>query len=645
MQKKSTCRIINLYTTGLLLITALASGIDIIVWKTLLAYLHISSPSLPYALILTISYYMLLIAILVIVFQLPYMRWLFSAVAGIHIAVFVCNHMYFFQYAAFINREGIELLFQSTGETFTYIKNGISFSQFLIFMVMLSTSVLWVILLRILLTAACRYIDINNSFRLNILNTVFPVIFVITAIILYVIAGLTMSQEKIQQLRSGGTMASNFYLVHRGLLEDDTCGFATGDTKFQKTFTDPVSIAKNNSNIILIVMDSIRADHLPDYGYNRNTTPFIKSLSNELIKVQYCYSQANGTTKSFPSLLLSRYPSMKSSYTDWGLADEISSKGYSIAISSSMDLNWAGIIKMFNHSSVKKIFHAGMISAENRIWGFNLANKLNYGVDDGFNVNEVKSWINKLPQPFFLIIHLHTAHYAYIVPPQYEIFKPVPRLPFRAAPPWSPMLNAYDNAIFRVDDAVKDLFSIFKDGQFLDNSVIALTSDHGEAFDEHPGSYYHQTTVYESQVRVPLFFYIGRNASRAKLLIRQGNNRVTGLVDVIPTLYKASGLGLPEEFQGVPVWGKSNKSFETMISFLVRKEFGIRMNNWKYIRNLNDSSSKLFDIKADPGEKNDIAGQYPDEIEGFNSLYRSISAADYNPGNFNKLAMLKIKHE
>lgn len=116
----------------------------------------------------------------------------------------------------------------------------------------------------------------------------------------------------------------------------------------------------------------------------------------------------------------------------------------------------------------------------------------------------------------------------------------------------------------------------------------------------------------------------------------QGSGRVTGLIDVIPTLYKACGLGLPAEFEGVPVWGKSTKSFETMISFLVRKEFGIRKDRWKYIRSLKESRSLLFDIEKDPGEKKDLAKDCPGLVKEFDSLYRSVSSLDFSPGGLKK---------
>jgi len=629
------------YTLSILVILILASGFDLFAWASLLSHHGISTPSAPYALFLTAAYYLLLFSILLALGVFPKIRKIMFLFLVLHVFVFLSDHMYFFQYATFISREGLELFFLSTGETFGFIRDAISFSQFILLCKLLIFSLIWIILFCTVLSGSGKRLRAVSENYYRKINFFISGSFFVSALIIYTITGFMLSAQSVQELRTRGTMASNFYLTHKGILEENNFIVDKDAANLQETYIDPKSVPRKNSNIILIIMDSVRADHLPSYGYGRNTTPFIKSIAGDMIKVNYCYAQANGTTKSFPSILLSKYPSMAKTHKDWGFADSVSKNGYSMAISSSMDLNWAGIIKIFDHKSVKRIFHAGMVPKENHIWGFNLGNTLNYGVDDGFNVAEVRKWIDKLPQPFFLIIHLHTAHYGYIVPPQYEVFKPVPKLPFRAAPPWTPMLNAYDNAIFRVDDAVKELFGIFKEKQLLDNSAIAITADHGEAFDEHPGSYYHQTTVYEEQVRVPLFFYLGENVSMARPLIDQGSKRVTGLIDVIPTLFKAAGLDLPSEFEGVPIWGQSRKSFETMISFLVRKEFGIRKDKWKYIRNLRESRSMLFDIAADPLEKNDISKKHPEVVNEFDILYKSISSLDYNPRGNEKPVVFK----
>ena len=420
-------------------------------------------------------------------------------------------------------------------------------------------------------------------------------------------------------MKTSGTIASHIYVAGLGHLKLDASESGSTDVR-PEVFIDKTSFPGPKPNIVLILMDSIRADHLPDYGYHRNTTPFIKSMSNDFIKVDYCYAQANATAKSFPSLILSKYPRMDKTNYNWGIFKQVENAGYTVAVSSSMDLHWASIIRLFQEKSVKRVFHAGKVSEKHYIWGHNKEATYNYGVDDGFNVQEVKKWLMDLPRPFFLIVHLHSAHYSYEVPKKYEVFQPLPR--YRAAPPWKPMVNAYDNAIYRVDDAVRELFDSFKEHKLMDDLVVAITADHGEAFEEHPGSFYHQTSVYESQVRVPLFFYIGKNMSRTKYMVYKGSKRIAGLVDLMPTLFQISGISLAPQFEGVPIWGDSAKSFETMISYMIRREFGIRMGKWKYIKKFTQNQVKLFDIEKDPKEENNLSKEHPELVKQFEEIYK-----------------------
>ncbi len=179
------------------------------------------------------------------------------------------------------------------------------------------------------------------------------------------------------------------------------------------------------------------------------------------------------------------------------------------------------------------------------------------------------------------------------------------------------MLNAYDNAIFRVDDAVREVFEKLESKNHLENSVIAITADHGESFDEHPGSYYHMTSVYETQVRVPLLFYFGKKNSKAKVLLEEGKNRITGLVDIMPTLFKSSGIRLSKEFEGAPIWGTSSKSYEKMISYHFRPKYAARSGKWKYIQEMDIHKTHLYDLESDPNEKNNLAKQFPEIISAF----------------------------
>lgn len=601
----------------------LALGIDYLTWSHLLQKHKISLLGSDFSLRVSLAYYSLLFSAFFLIYMIPYIRYLAYTLFVLHLAIFISDNVHFFQYAAYISGEGIRLFFQSKGEVTHLLKTGLGPVQLLYILKLFLATVSWALPLGLVLSTAKKFFPDLQKRQTAHLGGIFIFCLLVFTVFHISISG-KITEKTIRAIRISGSMASHLYLAAGGYLKPREIAKSEGKFVKPESRIDPTNVPKNQSNIILVLMDSIRADHMPDYGYHRNTTPFISSMADDLIRIKYCYAQANATEKSFPSILLSKYPYFYRRNKNWGFLDYFAEQGYSAAISSSMDLHWAYIIRMFRHKIVKQVFHAGDMPKKYHIWGFTLSSQYNYGVDDGYNVAQVRKWIHTLPQPFFLVVHLHSAHYSYEVPKKYEIFHPVPKLPFRAAPPWKPMLNAYDNAIYRVDDAVRELFDVFRENELLDNSTIAITSDHGESFDEHPGSFYHQTSLYESQVRVPLYFYVGKKLARSRYLVYQGKNRITGLVDVMPTLVKSAGLPLPEQYEGVPIWGHSSKNFETMISFLIKKEYAVRMDRWKFIKNINIRTRQLFDIEKDPVEKKNIYRKHLDLVRQLEKMEKPI---------------------
>ncbi|MEM7183939.1 MAG: sulfatase-like hydrolase/transferase, partial [Spirochaetota bacterium] len=615
-------KISKLYTFNIFFFILLAIGIDFLLWNHLINFHKLAFENVAFVLSLSIGYYCLLFGLTFLILSTPYIRYLAFAIPLAHLGLLISENLHFYQYAAFINTQGLNLFLQNRGEVTHLLKNGLGHVQvFYIIKVTAATST-WLIPLIVFLTAAKDWLPKVRKKEINpSLQHAFVSLICLSGFLgIYVTQLSAVSDKEVNSVRVAGSMGSHLFLAWKGYFKPKT---KIASEKFIKpeSIIDPTTIPQQKSNMILILMDSIRADHLPDYGYKRNTTPFLHSMKEELIRIEYCYAQANATEKSFPSLLLSKYPYFYRRNKNWGVFDYIEKNGYSVGVSSSMDLNWADIIRMFRHKVVKHTFHAGDMPEEFYIWGYTRSSQFNYGVDDGYNVKQVSSWIDKLPQPFYLIVHFHSAHYSYEVPKKYDVFLPVPK---RRPPPWKPMVNAYNNAIYRVDDAVKELFETLRKNDVLDNSVVAITSDHGEAFGEHPGSVYHQTAIYESQIRVPLFFYFGKKLSRARHLVYKGKDRITGLVDVLPTLAKSVGLPLSPEFQGVPVWGNSNKTFEAMITFLTKQEYAIRLGKWKFMKNIHTKRKRLYDLEKDPGERNNVAKAHPELVKKLESMDKPI---------------------
>ncbi|MCE9499039.1 MAG: sulfatase-like hydrolase/transferase [Leptospira sp.] len=552
-------------------------------------------------------------------------RWIAYVFIFAYSFLFLSENSYFGHYGAYIKPSLLIQFIYNPGEMVYFITQGAGPEQIMFFV----RSAICLILIfspAIILSKFILLLKLNKSMRYALVSA--QVFFLTVGIFGLFSIEVSPDRNLNTLLQNRGTIEANFYFNIRDLFKEENVR-AVENLNLPERFADPREIPFQNANIILIVMDSVRRDHIPLYGYSRNTTPFLLSRAKDFIKVDTCYAQANGTSLSFPSLIMGVYPEIGSFVKGWKLFPYLKSYGYNSGVFSSMDLRWGAgwnkaVIDYFKDDGVVKIFHAAEVPEEFRHLGFSKT-IYNYGVDDGFTAAAANKWIDTFnspgagsaQSPLFAIVHFHSTHYSYEVPEKFNQFKPVPKLPFRSAPPWTPMLNAYDNAILRVDDAIREVFEKLESKGMIDNSIIAITSDHGESFDEHPGSYYHMTSLYETQVRVPLLFYVGKNVSKGKTLIESGRSRLTGLVDVMPTLFKAGGLKLSPAFEGVPVWGKSSKSYEKMISYHFRPKYGARTGKWKYINEMDIHKIHLYDLETDPSEKNNVAEKFPEIIKAF----------------------------
>jgi len=591
-------------------------------WKILLRKHGVDASDYEFASILSATFFFFFFGLLFILSSKYLLRKIGTALVFLYALLFLSEYTYFFHYGSYIKFSFITQILHNPGEVVWLISEGTGPEQ--IFFFLKSFFILLLAFFPVVFFTYDLHFKNEKSYifhkSANLRN--FSILFLIIGLPFFFRVQLPKEKSLQAAAKSVGTLETHLFFQITDLFrEKEQEQDVMSDLNVPERFIDPREISFDSPNIVLIIMDSVRHDHLPHYGYERITTPFLNSKSKELLKVDVCYTQANGTSLALPSLLMGKYPAIQTTVPKWNLFSYLKKEGYKSAVFSSMDLRWGSgwqkqVLDYFKDDGVEKVFHAAEVPEEYRHLGFSKT-IYNYGVDDGFTAAAANKWLETAKAPFFLIIHFHSTHYSYEVPEKYVKFKPVPKLPFRSAPPWTPMLNAYDNAIYRVDDAIAEVFWKMESKKFLDNAIVAITADHGESFDEHPGSYYHMTSVYETQVRVPLLFYFGRKNTKAKILVEEGKNRITGLVDVMPTLFKSSGIPLSNEFEGAPIWGTSSKSYEKMISYHFRPKYAARAGKWKYIQEMDIHKTHLYDLSQDPGEKNNLAAKFPEIISAF----------------------------
>lgn len=291
-------------------------------------------------------------------------------------------------------------------------------------------------------------------------------------------------------------------------------------------------------NVVLITLDTVRADRMGFLGSQRGLTPNLDALARQSVVFTRAYSQVPLTTASHATILTGTYPQYhKVNDFQIPLAEDLPyapqvfrGAGYSTAA-------FVASVVLDPRQQFARGFDRGFdkYDAGFKDWKPSLDRYQTRERRAGSVVSRAVAWLNTRPKgPFFLWVHLYDAHYPYDPPPPYKS-------KYASAP--------YDGEIAYVDAELARLFAALRARGLFDSSVVAVMADHGEALGDH-GEDTHGIFLYDETIRVPLMIKLPGQASAGKSI----ENRV-GLVDVAPTLLGAAGVAVPKEMQGLSLLG------------------------------------------------------------------------------------------
>jgi len=372
---------------------------------------------------------------------------------------------------------------------------------------------------------------------------------------------------------------------------EESSGLQLGDP------TERVLPDARRYNVIVVLMDALRADHMHYLGYERETTPQLDMLADESLVAEQAFSQSACSRKSIPSLFTGRYPQ----YMDWDRNQRyygIREENYTLA-------------EFFSDQGYQTV---GVVNAwlKDRLKGFG------QGFDEYISIYSRKNWkkmsnrsspiavvrsIEFLEhrdpdRPFFMFTYLEDAHHPY------KNHGPPAKHFGRSAK------DRYDGEITYADAWAGFFFEYLRQKDLWDDTIIVVLSDHGEEFKEH-GMSQHCKQLYTESVHVALLMKIpGVRAERIR--------HPVGPLDVFPTLLDATGLEFDREtLQGVSLFGtleedQDERSRRPLFGF-VRPGKGdddsshmLILDRWHYIRNTGTGHEELFDRRKDPGEKRNL---------------------------------------
>jgi arylsulfatase A-like enzyme/tetratricopeptide (TPR) repeat protein len=351
-------------------------------------------------------------------------------------------------------------------------------------------------------------------------------------------------------------------------------------------------------NVLLVTLDTTRADRLGCYGYTGGKTPNLDALAAAGVLFRNAYSQVPLTLPSHCSIMTGMTPVSHGVHNNGSyvlaperttLAERLKARGFrtaAIVASFSVDSRF-GLDQGFD--LYDDSFEAGLpfkpLNSERR----------------GDTVAALfAAWLDgRADEPFFAWVHFFDPH-----------------LPYRPPAPYDREFssNPYDGEIAFMDEAVGAVVGKLREKNLLGRTLVVLAGDHGEAFGEKV-EMGHGVFLYDGTLKVPLILYAPGHLPAGRVV----PSRVR-LTDIVPTVLDMVNLPVPDEVEGqslIPMaGGKKGKDRETYIeTFYPRENYGwseltgFISGDWKYVR---APKPELYNLKTDPGEARNEAGSAGD---------------------------------
>ena len=363
--------------------------------------------------------------------------------------------------------------------------------------------------------------------------------------------------------------------------------------------------ASGGTPVLLITVDTLRADRLGCYGARSVKTPAMDALAAQGVRFDRALAQVPITPPSHAVILSGTYP-MYNSVRDFtstplpknvgSLAEAFQRHGYDTAAfvsSAVLESSWGfgrGFQTYDDQFNLRNVDVANLGTVERRAEQ---------------TVNLLLAWLKAHPavgaaaRPFFVWLHLYDPHWPYD-PPE----------PFRAQYAGHP----YDGEIAYADSQLARLFDYLRQRGVYDRTLIVLMSDHGESLGEH-GEDEHGFFIYESTLHVPLIFKLPRSEAAPRVV-----HRTVGLIDVAPTLLELLHLEDPlrRQFQGASLASDIlGKGAGADRSVYAETYYPLRTFGWSELRAISTDHFKfieaphpeLYDRLKDPQEMHNLAGE------------------------------------
>jgi arylsulfatase A-like enzyme len=476
-----------------------------------------------------------------------------------------------------------------------------------------------------------------------------------------------------------------------GSTVNEVAGFVTG------TFAAPPTPV-GGPNVVLITLDTVRADHLSVYGYARKTTPNLEKLAQSSTRYSHAFATGAMTLSTHASLFTGQYARRHGAHFELPgspggrplsaeahtLAEHLAEHGYlTLGVVSNYGFlsDDFGLAQGFEHydarmripllQPVRRYFLRQTLfdALEERVPRSMLDLRIRRAEEINSEAFRLLDRVRDVDRPFFLFLNYMDAHRPYLPPPPFD------RLYLDGAPTLTDvgiqgmlhevnsgeremtaaeraeLIDLYDGAIAYVDSQLGRLVGRLQDLGLYDDCLIIVTSDHGEAFGQR-NLYEHGVSVYQDQISVPMIIHYPDD----------GTGRIVDApvssVDVMPTVLEVLGLESSNDLHGQNLLDVRALQSRSVFSesfpsgFLAalhprfqRVQRAVISRRLKLVR-ASPGGSELYDLSADPQERRDLHAVHsatPTLESTLEDWLQSVAAPTAEPTNLDAETLERLR--
>ena len=406
----------------------------------------------------------------------------------------------------------------------------------------------------------------------------------------------------------------------------------------------PTNITNENINVVLITIDTLRADRLGCYGNRVVQTPALDALAADAVVFTNAFSQAPYTTPSHCSIMTSTYPRRHGALNGSAmtatvptLAEILRANGYKTGafVSAAIVISKnSGLHHGFDHYDDSLSRYTDILRHDE--YQFLLAGNTfmhlhGEQIRGDVVTDKAVRWLKDTDGgPFFAWLHYFDPHTPYDAPEPYKDM-------YRDKSSQS----RYDGEVTYADHQLGRFIDALKKRGLYDHALVIVTADHGEAFGEKHGDIVergHGRYLYDTTQHVPLIVKLPDRSNNLEI------EHVVGLIDIAPTIVDYLGLEMPQSFQGKSALDLLNSVSRTQpgqafsermpnaveLSLMSKAKtedqilMAIRTKHTKYIRNVSGAGAELYLSREDPAESTNVLAQHPELAQ---ACYDKIQAA------------------